>query len=163
MIPEIRTAKLSDVSAITEIYNEAIFTTTATFDIEPKTVASQRQWFKEHGAKNPILVAEVENNVVGWVSLSQYSTRCAYADTVELSVYVKSTYRNMGIGKKLMTAILTEGKKAGLHTVISRIAGDNDISVNLHKQLGFVDIGVMKEVGNKFGKLLDVYMMQKMF
>jgi phosphinothricin acetyltransferase len=163
MIPEIRTAKLSDVPAITEIYNEAIFTTTATFDIEPKTVASQRQWFKEHGAKNPILVAEVENNVVGWVSLSQYSTRCAYADTVELSVYVKSTYRNMGIGKKLMTAILTEGKKAGLHTVISRIAGDNDISVNLHKQLGFVDIGVMKEVGNKFGKLLDVYMMQKMF
>jgi phosphinothricin acetyltransferase len=163
MIPEIRKAVPLDVPAITEIYNEAILTTTATFDIKPKTVASQRNWFKDHGKRNPVLVAVVDGKVVGWVSLSEYSARCAYADTVELSLYIKEVFRNQGVGKRLMTAVLAEGQKAGLHSVISRIAGGNDISIHLHKQFGFQDVGVMKEVGNKFGKLLDVYIMQKMF
>ena len=163
MIPEIRKAVPLDVHAITEIYNEAILTTTATFDIKPKTVASQRNWFKDHGKRNPVLVAVVDGKVVGWVSLSEYSARCAYADTVELSLYIKEVFRNQGVGKRLMTAVLAEGQKAGLHSVISRIAGGNDISIHLHKQFGFQDVGMMKEVGNKFGKLLDVYIMQKMF
>jgi phosphinothricin acetyltransferase len=163
MIPEIRKAVPLDVPAITKIYNEAILTTTATFDIKPKTVASQRNWFKDHGKRNPVLVAVVDGKVVGWVSLSEYSARCAYADTVELSLYIKEVFRNQGVGKRLMTAVLAEGQKAGLHSVISRIAGGNDISIHLHKQFGFQDVGMMKEVGNKFGKLLDVYIMQKMF
>ena len=94
MIPEIRKAVPLDVPAITEIYNEAILTTTATFDIKPKTVASQRNWFKDHGKRNPVLVAVVDGKVVGWVSLSEYSARCAYADTVELSLYIKEEFRN---------------------------------------------------------------------
>jgi L-amino acid N-acyltransferase YncA len=163
MIPDIRKAVDGDIPAITEIYNEAILTTTATFDLEPKTIAEQRKWFKAHGVRNPIFVAMIDNNVIGWSSLSEYSTRCAYADTAELSLYIKSDYRNQGIGKKLMQVILDEGKNVGLHTVISRIAGGNEVSVHLHKQFGFEDVGVMKEVGNKFGKLLDVYIMQKIY
>jgi phosphinothricin acetyltransferase len=163
LIPDIRKADVTDVPAITEIYNEAVLTTTATFDIEPKSVSSQREWFQAHGVKNPILVAVIVNDVIGWASLSEYSTRCAYADTAELSVYVKASFRNQGIGKKLMQAILDEGNKVGLHTVISRIAGGNEISVHLHKQFGFQDVGVMKEVGKKCGKLLDVYIMQKIY
>jgi len=163
LIPPTRKAGVSDIQAITEIYNEAILNTTATFDLKPKAVAEQRKWFKAHGIRNPILVAVVDDNVVGWASLSEYSTRCAYADTAELSLYIKSDYRNQGIGKKLMRAVLDEGQKVGLHTVISRIAGGNDISIHLHTQFGFEDVGVMKEVGNKFGKLLNVYIMQKMY
>lgn len=163
MMPIIRKATESDVPAIAEIYNEAILTTTATFDLEPKDVSSQRKWFKAHGPRNPIFVAVKNNKVTGWASLSEYSTRCAYADTVELSLYVKENFRNQGIGKKLMRAILDEGQKAGLHTVISRITGGNDVSVQLHREFGFKDVGVMKEVGTKFGKLLDVYIMQKIF
>ena len=163
MIPDIRKAVDDDIPAITKIYNEAILNTTATFDLEPKSVSSQRKWFKGHGSKNPILVAVIDNNVIGWISLSEYSTRCAYADTAELSLYVEESFRNQGIGKKLIQAILDEGQKAGLHTVISRIAGGNEISIHLHKQFGFDDVGVMKEVGNKFGKLLDVFIMQKIY
>ena len=163
MIPDIRKADDADIPAIIEIYNEAILTTTATFDIEPKSIAAQRKWFKAHGIRNPIFVAVIDNNVIGWVSLSEYSTRCAYADTAELSLYVKGSFQNQGIGKKLMQAVLTEGKKVGLHTVISRIAGGNKISIYLHKQFSFKDIGVMKEVGKKFGKILDVYIMQKIY
>ena len=163
MKPDIRKAVLADVPAITAIYNEAILTTAATFDTEPKTVIDRKKWFKAHGPRNPVIVAEIDGNVIGWASLSELSTRCAYADTVELSLYIKETFRNRGIGKLLMQAVLGEGKKAGLHTVISRITGGNDVSINLHHQFDFKDIGVMKEVGNKFGTLLDVYMLQKMY
>jgi phosphinothricin acetyltransferase len=163
MASEIRKAIYTDVPAITGIYNEAILTTTATFDTEPKTTAAQRKWFKTHGPKNPILVAVEGGKIIGWASLSEYSDRCAYSGTAELSVYVKEKFRNRGIGRKLMQAVLEEGKKAGLHTVISRIAGGNDVSIHLHRQFDFADIGTMKEVGNKFGQLLDVSLMQKMY
>ncbi|MGA9695773.1 MAG: N-acetyltransferase family protein [Dehalococcoidales bacterium] len=163
MTVEIRKAVYTDVPAITGIYNEAILTTTATFDKEPKTTTSQRKWFKAHGPKNPIVVAVADGKVVGWASLSAYSDRCAYAETAEISVYIKESFRNQGLGKKLMQAVLDAGKKAGLHTVISRIAGGNNVSINLHHELGFTDIGVMKEVGSKFGQLLDVYLLQKMY
>ena len=157
MASEIRKAIYTDVPAITGIYNEAILTTTATFDTEPKTTAAQRKWFKAHGPKNPILVAVEGGKIIGWASLSAYSDRCAYSGTAELSVYVKEKFR------KLMQAVLEKGKKAGLHTIISRIAGGNDISIHLHRQFDFADIGTMKEVGNKFGQLLDVSLMQKMY
>ena len=163
MASEIRKAIYTDVPAIAGIYNEAILTTTATFDTEPKTTAAQRKWFKAHGPKNPILVAVEGGKVIGWASLSAYSDRCAYSGTAELSVYVKEKFRNRGIGRKLMQAVLEEGKKVGLHTVISRIAGGNDISIHLHRQFDFADIGTMKEVGNKFGQLLDVSLMQKIY
>ena len=163
MTVEIRKAIYTDVPAITGIYNEAILTTTATFDKEPKTTTSQRKWFKAHGPKNPIVVAVADGKVVGWASLSAYSDRCAYAETAEISVYVKESFRNQGLGKKLMQTVLDAGKKVGLHTVISRIAGGNNVSINLHHELGFTDIGVMKEVGSKFGQLLDVYLLQKMY
>jgi L-amino acid N-acyltransferase len=163
MIPDIRKAMLADIPAITEIYNEAILTTDATFDNEPKTITEQNKWFQAHGAKNPIVVAEINSEVVGWASLSEWSTRCAYSDTAEISLYVKETFRNRGIGKSLMQTILAEGKKAGLHTIISRITSGNDVSIQLHLQFGFEHIGVMKEVGKKFGRLLDVCIMQKIY
>jgi len=163
MNPVIRKAILADIPNITEIYNEAILNTTATFDTEPKTSHEMRKWFKAHGPKNPIIVAVMNKKVVGWASLSEWSNRCAYSDTAELSVYVKDTFRSRGIGKQLVKAVLSEGEKAGLHTVLSRIAGDNQVSIHLHSQLGFEHIGVMKEVGKKFGQLLDVYMMQKIY
>ena len=163
MASEIRKAVYTDIPAITGIYNEAILTTTATFDTEPKTTAAQRKWLKAHGPKNPVLVAVEGGKVVGWASLSEYSDRCAYSDTAELSVYVKEKFRNRGIGRKLMETVLAEGKKAGLHAVISRIVSGNGISIHLHHESGFIDIGTMKEVGRKFGQLLDVDLMQKIY
>jgi len=163
MKSDIRKAVLTDVPKITEIYNEAILNTTATFDTEPKTSHYMRKWLKAHGPKNPIVVAVIDGKVIGWASLSEWSTRCAYADTAELSVYVKDTFRGRGIGKQLIQAVLLEGEKAGLHTVLSRITSENQISIHLHSQFGFEDIGVMKEVGKKFGNLLDVHMMQKIY
>ncbi len=159
----IRAANLDDLGAITEIYNEAILTTTATFDTQPKGEAEQRAWFSSHGPRNPVLLAEVDGTVAGWASLSEWSDRCAYSDTAEVSLYVKQEFRGRGVGKKLLEALLREGEKAGLHTVIARIASGSDESLHLHESAGFEHIGVMREVGRKFGKLLDIHLMQKIY
>ncbi len=159
----IRPARPDDLNAITKIYNEAILTTDATFDTEPKTDEEQRTWFINHGPKNPILVAELDSTVVGWASLSDWSDRCAYSDTAEISLYVKENSRGKGIGKKLLEEIIQEGEKVGLHTIIARITTGNQQSIHLHENLGFEHIGVMREVGRKFGRLLDVLLMQKIY
>jgi phosphinothricin acetyltransferase len=160
---EIRQATTGDLPAITEIYNDAILKTVATFDTETKTIDDRRAWLEHHGVKYPVLVA-VENGVVkGWASLTPWSDRCAYSGTVENSVYVREECRGYGIGKKLLDVLMEEGRKAGFHTVIARIAETNDVSIRLHEKAGFKIIGVMEEVGVKFGKLLDVNIMQKIY
>lgn len=156
-------ATLEHLESITDIYNEAILSSIATFDTEPKSIEEQRLWFNEHNNKYPILVAEEDDTIVGWASLSRWSGRCAYADTAEISIYIKEGFRGKGIGSILLKKILDEGKNAGLHTVLARIAEGSDISIGLHKKAGFEYIGVMKEVGKKFGKMLDVHMMQLIF
>ena len=158
----IRPAALQDLEEITNIYNEAILNTVATFDTEIKTIVEQEKWFNAHGTKYPILVAVIDK-VVGWASLSQWSDRCAYSDTAEISLYIKEQYRGQGVGKKLLAAIIQKGQEAGLHTVIARIAEGNEVSIHLHEVFGFEHIGVMREVGQKFGKRLDVYLMQKIY
>ena len=159
----IRQATINDLDSITEIYNEAITKTEATFDTETKTLEEQRKWFEDHGPKNPILIAELDGLIVGWASLSKYSDRCAYSDTAEISVYVREEDQKKGVGRNLMEAILEEGEKGGLHTVIARITEGNESSVHLHKSMGFEHIGIMKEVGLKFGKRLDVHLMEKIY
>lgn len=159
----IRQAVLADLKAITGIYNEAVLTTVATFDTEPKSEAERRAWFEAHDSRHPILVAELDKLIVGWASLSQWSDRLAYADTAEISLYVQEACRGQGIGKQLIEAITSEGEKAGLHTVIARIVAGNQVSIRLHEAAGFEHIGIMREVGRKFGRRLDVYLMQKIY
>lgn len=159
----IRQATLEDLAAITEIYNEAILNTVATFDTQPKTLEEQEIWFADHGPRYPILVAERDSIIVGWASLTKWSDRCAYSDTAEASLYIKEREQGKGIGRKLLEAIIREGQEAGLHTVIARIAEGNEASIHLLESMGFEHIGIMKEVGKKFGKLLDVRIMQKIY
>jgi phosphinothricin acetyltransferase len=159
----IRKAKLADLAAITEIYNDAVLTTVATFDTEPKTLGERKTWFTNHDSKHPIIVAEQDGIVVGWASLGKWSERQGYADTAEVSIYVEKEHRGGGIGGKLLKAIVKEGQTAGLHTLIAQIVEGNEPSLKLAKQEGFQNVGILREVGCKFGKLLDVQVMQKIY
>lgn len=158
----IRTATEADIHAIMTIYNDAVVNTVATFDTVPRTLEQQQQWFGQHGERNPVLVAELGGTVVGWASLKPYSDRLAYERTAELSMYIHPDFRGQGIGKRLMERLLNAGKEAGLHTVLSRIVEGNDSSIYIHRTFGFDYVGVMREVGFKFDRMLDVVMMQKM-
>ena len=158
----IRPAIASDVPAITEIYNDAIRTTTATFDTETKTVAEQRKWFAAHGPRHPVLVAEIADKVVGWAALSPWSGRCAYADTAETSFYVAPAYRKQGIGRQLKRATIEAARAVGLHTLLARVAEGSGASLHLNREFGFREVGVMREVGRKFGRRLNVHLLQLM-
>ncbi|HTR80780.1 MAG TPA: GNAT family N-acetyltransferase [Bacteroidota bacterium] len=157
----IRNAVISDLDAITEIYNEAILSTTATFDTEPKKPTERLEWFKSHRERHPILVAVIDGKVVGWASLSRWSDRAAYDGTAETSFYVKAEYRGHGIGRKLKGAIISEAQRLKFHTLIARVAEGSEESLHLNKSFGFVYVGTLKQVGRKFGKLLDVDILQK--
>jgi phosphinothricin acetyltransferase len=159
---QIRRAELADLEAITAIYNDAIANTTATFDTGPKTADEQLKWFQEHDVRHPILVAVLDGKVVGWASLSEWSCRCACADTAETSFYVEAGHRGQGIGRQLKHAIIEEARRLQFHTLIARVAEGSDASLHLNDRFGFVHVGTLKEVGRKFGKLLDVHILQKM-
>ena len=158
----IRRAELADAPAIAEIYNEAILTTTATFDTEPKNVDERTKWLQSHDERHPILVAVLDGQVVGWASLTRWSDRRAYDDTAETSFYVHSTHRGRGVGRKLKEAIIEEARRLGYHTLIALVAEGSDESIHLNESAGFAHVGTLKEVGRKFDRLLDVHVMQKM-
>jgi L-amino acid N-acyltransferase YncA len=158
----IRRAELADLPAIADIYNEAILTTTATFDTETKSVEERAQWLQSHDERHPVLVAVVEGRVVGWASLTRWSERRAYDDTAETSFYVHSTHQGRGVGRKLKDAIIEEACRLRYHTLIARVAEGSDESIHLNERAGFVHVGTLKEVGRKFDRLLDVHIMQKM-
>jgi phosphinothricin acetyltransferase len=158
---KIRPAALTDAGAIADIYNEAILTTTATFDCEPKTVAERTSWLKAHDGRFPVLVAELEGKVVGFAALTPWSDRSAYDATAESALYVHSTRQGKGIGRRLNTAIIDEARRLEFHCLIARVTEGSAASLHLNQQAGFVHVGKMKEVGEKFGRRLDVHILQK--
>src|SRR4051812_46248745 len=157
----IRHAVIGDAAAIAGIYNEAILTTTATFDTEPKSIEERTEWLRSHDERHPVLVAVAEGAIVGWASLSRWSDRAAYDDTAETSFYVHSAARGRGIGRKLKAATIQEAQRLGYHTLIARVAEGSHESLHLNESAGFAHVGTLKEVGRKFGKLLDVHILQK--
>ncbi len=159
----IRTAAAEDLPAIVDIYNEAIKTTAATFDTEPKTLAEREEWFRAHGGKWPVIVAAGEGRVLGWASLSRWSGRCAYAGTAELSFYVGSTHRGRGIGRRLAEEIVRRGEEVGLHTLLAVVVDESEVSIHILTLLGFERAGYLREVGRKFGRLLNVHILQLIY
>src|SRR5688572_6598572 len=97
----LRRAELADAPAIAAIYNEAILTTVATFDVETKSVEDRIAWLAAHDERHPVIVAEAQGQVIGYVCLSRWSDRRAYDDTAETSFYVKSEFRGQGVGRRL--------------------------------------------------------------
>ena len=156
----IRAASHADLPRILEIYNREVLVSTATYDTVPRTEGDHRRWFAIHGPEHPVLVAESAGAVVGWASLSPWSDRAAYARTVEVSVYVAEEHRRQGVGKMLMEALIRAGRARGHHSLLARISADNEASVLLHAQCGFRVVGTMHEAGTKFGRLLDVTIME---
>ncbi len=156
----IRLAEQDDLPGIAEIYNDAVATTTATFDIEPRNSAEWEAWFRSHTGKWPVIVAAGYGNVLGWASLSRWSVRHGYYGTAELSFYVGSAHRSRGVGRRLAEEINRQGKEGGLHTLLAIIADESEVSIHILSSLGFERTGHLKEVGHKFGRFLDVHILQ---
>jgi L-amino acid N-acyltransferase YncA len=155
--------RASHAEGIRAIYNRAIETSTATFEMTPKSLSDQLEWIAGHSGAHPAVVAlGSDGQVVAFGSLSPYRPRAAYSTTVEDSVYVHEDVRGMGVGRSILDELVRLAQAHGFHAMIARIASGNDASVALHSACGFEVIGVEREVGRKFGRWLDVTCMQRL-
>lgn len=160
---QIRPAELSDAAALMAIYNPVVETSTATFDLVPRTLDEQRAWLADRSGARIVLVAEDDTGaVVGFAGLSPYRDRAAYATTVEDSVYVHPDHQGSGVGRLLLTALLDAARAHGFHAVMARIVADHEASIALHGACGFEVVGLEREVGRKFGRWLDVTLMERL-
>ena len=159
---DVRPARMDDAEAIRGIYNLEVTTSTVTFDLVPRTLEEQRQWLAEHSGAHPAVVAHDGAEVVGFASLSPFRDRPAYATTVEDSVYVRRDRHGGGVGRLLLDELVRLAAGHGFHTVMARIVGGHEASVALHRGCGFEHVGVEREVGRKFGRWLDVVVMQRL-
>ena len=162
MTPVLRLARLDDAEAILEIYNAEVLGSTVTFDLRPRTLEEQQQWLVARSGALAVVVAEEDGEVVGFASISPYRDRPAYSTTVEDSVYVRTDRRGTGLGRALLGEIVDVATRQGFHTVMARIVGHHSASIEMHRKLGFDEVGVEREVGRKFGNWLDVVLMQRM-
>ena len=152
----VRPAGGPDITAINDIYNQAVVHTTATFELDPRDGQAARAWFLAHGPTYPVFAAERDGEVIGWSSLSPYAPRPGYQYTAEDSVYVREDCRGQRVGSALMYALVEAAAALGYRAVVAKIADQNEASLALHRAAGFQHVGVLTTVGRKFGRWLDV-------
>lgn len=160
--PLIRLARQDDLAAISDIYNHYVMRSTCTFQTEPETLADRAAWFAQHDEAHPVTVAELDGEVVGWGSLSAFHTRCAYRYTVEPSIYVRHDRVGLGVGSALQADLIDRARAAEHHSLVGLICTDNTASLALADKAGFVQVGLLREVGHKFDRWLDVAYVQLM-
>jgi L-amino acid N-acyltransferase len=161
----VRPAEAADMPSVLEIYNEAVLTTTATYDVEPRTLEHRLQWFHNHERTgHPVFVASLPGRgIVGWSSLNPHHDRPGYRFTTENSVYVAADSRGQGVGKALLHPVVAAARERGFRTVLALIDAENEPSLRLHAAFGFEKAAHFKQVGFKFGRWLDVIYMQLLF
>lgn len=158
---DIRPVTVGDAENLRAIYNAEVLDSTVTFDIVPRTVAEQVAWITHHQGAHPAVVAADGPAIAGFGSLSAYKERAAYSTTVEDSVYVHRDWRRRGVGKLLLEELVALATGHGFHSVMARVADHNVASVDLHRACGFEVVGTEREVGRKFGRWLDVTLLQR--
>lgn len=156
----IRRATASDATGIARIYNHYILSSTATFDTEPKSVEERAEWIADRDPAHPVFVSERDGAIVAWGALGPYRARRAWGQTAEVAVYVADGMTGMGLGPRMLGALIEAAGSAGLHVLVSQIVSENEASIRMTSRAGFSEVGTLREVGRKFDRWLDVVIMQ---
>lgn len=159
---EIRPARASDLAAVAAIYNAEVVGGVGTFDTEPKDPEHFAHRLSPPDPGDVFLVALDEGSVVGFAYSGQFRPRPAYAGTRETPVYLASAARGRGAGRALYAALLGRLDAAGVHTQMAVIALPNEASEELHRAMGFERVGVLREVGRKWGRYIDTAWWQRL-
>jgi L-amino acid N-acyltransferase YncA len=159
---QVRLATIADAEAINAIYNYYVRTSAATFQVDDETTAERVEELQTRPDNQPLTVLEVDGKVAGWGALSPFRSRCAYRDTIELTVYVRDDCHRRGYGRVIVQDLVARARSLGYHTVLAASCEESVGSVGLLKSLGFEEAGRLREVGAKFGRRLDVIYLQLM-
>lgn len=157
----LRDATEADLPAILAIYNHAVAETTAIWNEILVDLDNRQAWFEARQARGfPILVAEIDGRIAGYASYGDWRAFDGFRQSVEHSVYVEKDFYGRGLGKALMTALIERATLGGIHVMVAAIEAGNQGSIALHTRLGFRLVGTHHEVGRKFGRWLDLTMME---
>lgn len=154
MIRNVRPAE--DAAAISEIYNYYVTDTVVTFEIDPIDAETMRKRIEEISTRFPYLVYEQDGRVLGYCYASTWRSRAAFDHTVETTVYLHKDWSGKGLGHQLYQELVGQLRTANFHVAVAGITLPNTQSVALHEKFGFRKVAHFTEVGNKFGKWLDV-------
>ncbi|MBU1175994.1 MAG: GNAT family N-acetyltransferase [Alphaproteobacteria bacterium] len=160
----IRDAKEADLPSLLAIHNDAIRTLDAIWIEHEDTMEDRRQWFLDRKAMGfPVVLAVDDNDtVLGYGSYGTYRGREGYRLTVEHSVYLFPEARGKGVGKALLSWLIEKARADGLHAMVAVIDASNAVSIDMHEKFGFESSGVLRQLGQKWGKWLDQVQMVKL-
>ena len=146
----------TDYPAVAAVFAEGIATRVATFET---SVPTWVEWDAGH-LREHRFVAELDGEVVGWAAVVPYSRRAVYRGVGEESVYVAERVRGRGVGRALLDAVIESARTGGLWTLQAGIFPDNVASLELHRRLGFRDVGVRERIGQLDGVWRDVVLLE---
>lgn len=159
----IRTAQPADLDTIADIYNGEVLGSVATMDTVARSAAEFEAWLEDHPpATYPVLVADDgTGSVLGWASLTPFSPRLGYRRCAEVSVYVHRDHRATGVGSSLLGELVRLAPTVGIVHLVARIESSGEASLRLHSGQGFERVGTLHQVAEKFGRVLDVVLMER--
>lgn len=162
MIPVVCT-HARHAGAILDIFNHAIIHSTALYDYQPRSPESMVSWFAAKAEKGfPVIgLEDADGSLLGFASFGPFRAFPAYKYTVEHSVYVDQCHRRKGVARMLMLRLVELAREHGVHVMIGAVDNDNLGSIALHENLGFERCGLVRQAGFKFGRWLDLCLLQR--
>ncbi len=153
------------IPILRDIYNGYVLSSTATFHYEPRTDAEMTEMLMGHDPEylSESWVILQDHAIAGYIYFAPYKKREAYKCSSEVTLYLKAEYTGKGIGTMALKMMEKRAGKAGVHTLLSVICGENASSIRLFEKCGYEKCAHLRDVGQKFGRLLDVVMYQKIF
>ncbi|SLN64425.1 N-acyltransferase YncA [Roseovarius litorisediminis] len=156
----IRTARVDDAECIAGFWNPLIRDTSVTFSTIEKTPEGLRADIKARG--DAFLVAEDSGQVVGLATYGPFRGGPGYRHTVEHTVILAPCARGQGTGRALMARLEDQARHAGLHVMVAGVSSENPGAVAFHERIGYQKVGLMPETGRKFGRWMDLILLQKL-
>jgi len=157
----IRDATPADAACICRIYNQGIQDRVATLETEERRPDERRAWLAARGPRHPVLVAEVDGQVVGWGSLNPFNPRPAYDHVADFSLYVARDSRGRGVGRRLLAALIARARTLGYHKIVLSAFPWNASGMTIYRQAGFREVGTYREQGLLDGQWVDTVIMEK--
>ncbi len=160
-VVEIRSATDADADALAMLHNALIGSTTIEWTETPHDGNGMLAWLRDH---DEVFVAEDDDGLAGFAAYGPFRDivkRPGYRFTVENSIHIRQDCWGTGLGRRLMERVIEAARAAGKHTMVAAVDGENEGSVRFHERLGFVEVGRMPQLGEKFGRWLDLVLLQR--
>jgi len=158
----IRPATIEDAAAVAEIYNQGIEDRVATYETTRRSAEDQRTWLQSIAGRYPVVVAEIDGEIIGWAGAGLYRDRECYRGIGEFSMYVHRDWRRRGVGDLLLAGLISEAERLGLWKLLSRIFPFNEASRALCRKHGFREVGVYEKHARLDGEWLDVVIVERL-